>query len=187
MQQLCERCQPSALGSRSGAIEDVEDVGTGSVADHGACAGWIADVAREEIAGYSDVHFRNDVAIGGGFIGDAIEDGCCVLRAIEAAQCFCERDVDEEELLALVPILEDGGIGVGAAHTAIAAGSNAEQFHALDGIADEGLVRDEAEVEDGQKSAVDVVLDAVFECAVQVAVADEGGVESFLEQSNFFD
>ena len=166
-------------------MEDIENVGAGAVADHGARACGIADVTGEELAGHGDIHFGKDVVVGGGFVDDAVDERVGVGGTAQIAQCFGERDVDEDELLALVPIFEDGGIVVGAAHAAIAAGDDVEEFHALDGIGDESGIGDEAEVEDGEQRAVDVVLDAVFESAVEVAIADEGSVETFLEEADF--
>ena len=56
--------------------------------------------------------------VGGGFVDDAADDGGGFRVAAYTAVDFGEAEVDEEEFLALIPVLEDCGVGVGAADTA---------------------------------------------------------------------
>src|SRR5208283_1443458 len=135
----------------------MEDELASTVADHGEGSGGRADLAGEELAGNGYVHFRDDVVVGGSFGDDAAENGGGFGGTSPSAEEFGQAEINEEKLLLLVPVFEAGWIGVSASDALVAAGDDFEQVHAVEGIADQGGIGDQTEVDDGQQGAVDVV------------------------------
>jgi hypothetical protein len=100
-------------------IQNVENICSGAISDHGFGACWIAHIAREEFTGHRYIHLRNQVVIDGSFINDPIKSGSCVGIAAETVLHRGEAEVDKQEFLLLIPVIEHCRVGVDASRTPV--------------------------------------------------------------------
>jgi hypothetical protein len=164
------------------SLEQMQDVGPGTISDHGHCARRIADPAGEQLARDRNVHFGNDVVIARGPGHDPLQHRVSLALAAEPAVKLREREVDEQELLLLVPIFEDRRIGVGSPNAPVAARRDLQKPHPVHRVADDIRIADDPEIDDRDQRSVDVVLESLLERSAQPAAADEGQVEALLKQ-----
>src|SRR5215831_20909053 len=99
--------------------QNLKIVGSRAVSDHGYGSRGIAHRSRKQVARLGDIHFRDEVVVGGCFVDDAFEDGICLSVSSHPAIYFCQAEVDKHELLSFVPILKDRWIGQNAADAPI--------------------------------------------------------------------
>ena len=71
---------------------------------------------------------------------------------------FRQAQIDKQEFLPLVPVLEDGRIGVGAANAPVAARRHLQQRHPIHDVAHHRRILHDAEVDDRKQRAIDIVL-----------------------------
>src|SRR5438477_2324734 len=91
-------------------------------------------------------------------------------------------EVNEQELLTLVPKFENAGIRIGASHAPVAARRHLQQLHPLHGVADHFRVVDDTEIDDRNERSVDIVLHALLKSPAEFPVADESRGKPLFEQ-----
>src|ERR1700756_3388435 len=100
---LGTRWGPRSRRGRPGfALQKIENIGPGAVSDHRYGSGGVAYVSRKQFARHGNVHFGDDVVVGGGLVDDAFEDSGGLVIPSQAPVNLSPAEVYKQEILFLL-------------------------------------------------------------------------------------